>query len=1498
MRSYKILYICFSLFGIMTLQAQVEATPVVSNDKNWLSSISYDFSGATIGKSVSYFNTLGKGLQQQSWDVLTGRIWTSEVRYDYFNRPVLQTLSAPINNTATFGYATNFILSNNAAVTISQYDSASNLMNPPLISANANSLGWYYSTSNTLDRYQDVSQYPYTRAVYSDLNPGTVKAVLGGNKVTINGVAQWLQSYSFSMPMEINQNSTQNISALSNRKIIKTVSRGVDGVETVAFSDTDGNMLAAARSGNETTSTPIVRQVYSEIKDKGFVDIHIPVGCGGTITLANVNASHQIKVYNLISEALLYSNLTATTVNLTPGFYRFEDGNKIYATDPNTTPVKISYTVNYYDYSLNTYDNFDRLETTTQPLGWNSTNPLKTTYQYNFLGQLTSSNSPDEGQSLFKYRNDGQIRFSQNAEQAKTMSFSYTNYDNLGRPVESGVYTGDEVEFVPGSGTNPLAIAVDNIVDLPDGIPQAGKSQQTFSVYDLPDTALFAKLSACAIPTQEYVQSFVASNVSYTYTQNPETTKTWYSYDVYGRVKWMIQELPELGCVKTINYTYDPIDGQLVKVEYQKYNTSERFIHKYVYNKSGQLLQASTSTDDVTYTNQAKYFYNESGALVRTELADNLQGIDYVYNLNGQLKAINHPSIVTTNDPGEDGVTGTSHATFTGDIFGMGLDYYSGDYARTGTPKTITTSTSGTNQYNGNIKALRWNTQIPNATHSGYTFNYNKNNWLSQATFGAAASTGVITNNASGDYGMTMSYDANGNIKTLTRKGYTDPNGTNAMDNLTYRYGANTSGAVSNRLVAVKDTQDNPNTLRYNDIKNQEIAPLGNTTPQPLDNYYYNDLGQLITNLQDKIAYEYNASGQVSQINALGLDNNPDVPPTYKTIYYNDFSNFTSDNHGWFIQGTNNVTPRPGITLGATETIFMNCPDISFPAPPYGGQVLQFNGKQTNRKHIKVLPNTSFILDFDLILDNHLVSENNIIIAPDPENTPPPEIIITPIIPTVVVNIRKPDGTIAYTQTVTATGDPSFCENYFTAHVNYPFSTTTEEYLTLELVVQNNLLNTGIYNTYSKDQKTYLDNLKLQIATRAKIAFFYNDRGQRVAKESYGKTSTTRFTYVRDASGNVMAVYRKISSPFSKTTTSLVEHTIYGASRIGVYQKTGPTTSNTLYEITDHLGNVRAVMQKTSAGVIALTNKTDYYPFGMPMPNRQTTDGNYRYAFQGQEKDPETGMEAFELRLWDGRLGRWLTTDPKHQYASPYLGMGNNPLSLVDPDGGKANDWFKNDKTGETKWFNSTAGGFSDLKGGSWTNTGWGGELLQFDGFKLLYSFQSLSGKDATDLKLTTYEYDADSGNPTNFKPLSVIEKVNLTDDDRNYWNFWSTFDYSKDRQKKKKVGPIPEGNYYVLKNKIQEFDKMSLMQKGKSLFGRGNMPGAKFSWGSSRFEIYPKKVTIGRGNSAVTRGDFFIHGGSLRGSAGCIDLCSGMSSFVNEFTQHNQNKVHLIVNY
>ena len=80
----------------------------------------------------------------------------------------------------------------------------------------------------------------------------------------------------------------------------------------------------------------------------------------------------------------------------------------------------------------------------------------------------------------------------------------------------------------------------------------------------------------------------------------------------------------------------------------------------------------------------------------------------------------------------------------------------------------------------------------------------------------------------------------------------------------------------------------------------------------------------------------------------------------------------------------------------------------------------------------------------------------------------------------------------------------------------------------------------------------------------------------------------------------------------------------------------------------------------------------DFYPFGLAMENREITREDYRYGYQGQyaEKDKETGWNAFELRMYDGRIGRWLSPDPYGQFSSPYVAMGNNPITGMDPDGG------------------------------------------------------------------------------------------------------------------------------------------------------------------------------------------------------------------------------------
>ncbi len=132
------------------------------------------------------------------------------------------------------------------------------------------------------------------------------------------------------------------------------------------------------------------------------------------------------------------------------------------------------------------------------------------------------------------------------------------------------------------------------------------------------------------------------------------------------------------------------------------------------------------------------------------------------------------------------------------------------------------------------------------------------------------------------------------------------------------------------------------------------------------------------------------------------------------------------------------------------------------------------------------------------------------------------------------------------------------------------------------------------------------------------------------------------------------------------------EYQIFGTDRIGVYF---PQESIYAYEMTDHLGNVRAVITQ-NAGTMEVRSYSDYYPYGRVIAKGGTND--YRYGYQGQyaEADPETILNAFELRMYDSRIGRWLQFDPDRQFHSPYLGMANDPANTLDPDGGSTDDWF------------------------------------------------------------------------------------------------------------------------------------------------------------------------------------------------------------------------------
>lgn len=120
------------------------------------------------------------------------------------------------------------------------------------------------------------------------------------------------------------------------------------------------------------------------------------------------------------------------------------------------------------------------------------------------------------------------------------------------------------------------------------------------------------------------------------------------------------------------------------------------------------------------------------------------------------------------------------------------------------------------------------------------------------------------------------------------------------------------------------------------------------------------------------------------------------------------------------------------------------------------------------------------------------------------------------------------------------------------------------------------------------------------------------------------------------------------------------------------------------YELSNHLGNVMTVISDRKLGIDSTENDTadyyladvvsatDYYPFGFQMPGRSFTSESYRYGYQGSEKDFDVaeGDYTTHFRMLDTRLGRWFSVDPKATaFESPYVSMGNNPISYNDSQG-------------------------------------------------------------------------------------------------------------------------------------------------------------------------------------------------------------------------------------
>ncbi len=707
-------------------------------------------------------------------------------------------------------------------------------------------------------------------------------------------------------------------------------------------------------------------------------------------------------------------------------------------------------------------------------------------------------------------------------------------------------------------------------------------------------------------------------------------------------------------------------------VAYQQ-GQPDAFFHHYDYDKNNRLTVAYTSLDGTTKAVRAKYFYYLHGPLKRVELGNNIQGIDYVYNIDGSLKFINHPN--PTKDVGKDGLSG-ANAGFQPDVFGMALDYNSTDYTPAGYADAGSFSLPGAypDQFGGAVKSIRWHSPTDSHVPRGYAFNYDNGYQLTNADFGSVTGTssyGLNINTVSGTPNFQQykeavtNYDKNGNIYALTRKGKTG----NSLANYNYTYMANTNklASVTNGGSALLNYQYNSigqliqqtegaNTMKITYTAYGLTKEIRDGANKLKASYAYDDRGNRVKKTI------YNSSEAVQNVTYYVSDAAGNTLATYEqdvagagSMYLTEVPIYAAGRVGIYKPLTSYSIYEVNDHLGNVRGVVGNPEPFNYTATMEdNGQPVFSNPRVQEMAYFK----------------NLFATTNT---APYMNRTAPSTAVPAPNtssytywksgFPGITPDIKSIGPAIGIT---VQPGDKLDVETYvkFETKPSYSRSSIAGSMATL---LANSFVNTAV-GLETVAQASEVFNNGLASALSATGIGNGNETNNRPHAYLYYLLYDRNFNFVTAGWKRVSATSPPGFAPGAEITSvhervSIPQITITDPGYVYIYVANESEDTRVWWDdlkITHLRSNIVA--------------GADYYPFGLPMENREITREDYRYGYQGQfaEKDKETGWNAFELRMYDARIGRATTTDPYGQFASPYMWVGNNPITGIDPDGGWA----------------------------------------------------------------------------------------------------------------------------------------------------------------------------------------------------------------------------------
>lgn len=442
-------------------------------------------------------------------------------------------------------------------------------------------------------------------------------------------------------------------------------------------------------------------------------------------------------------------------------------------------------------------------------------------YRYDKKYRVVEKKMPGKGWEYMVYDKGGRLILSQDALLGSTTNnfgkkgWMFTKYDQLGRVAYVGFFANTSTRavmqnainsMVANPGNNELRTSTPfnlNGLDIyytkaafPTGsmtvlgvtyydsypIDTPPVPTQVFgqNVLQQPGTGSFIPGSTRGLPLASYVKNL----------DDDRWTKNYSYYSTKGREVSTIS-VNYLGGYTKTETEFDFTGIPLKTYTFHKRKSDETGVmvkERFVYDTQNRLKQHYHQVDDNAEVLLSDNTYNELSQLTNKKLGNNLQSIDYTYNIRGWLTGINKDQMELSDMGGK--------------LFSCKVKY---------TQKEGVTNPDGVlfpgknviPKYNGNIAEIDWRAVeipgiYPSLTPKRYGYAYDSLNRLTAGFYQNPMNPYSKENTES------MSYDLNGNITELYRTSVMENGSSTAtkIDDLAYTYNGNIA-------IKIKDNSNN-----------------------------------------------------------------------------------------------------------------------------------------------------------------------------------------------------------------------------------------------------------------------------------------------------------------------------------------------------------------------------------------------------------------------------------------------------------------------------------------------------------------------------------------------------------------------------------------------------------------------------------------------------------------------------------------------------------------